>query len=236
MDDLEFRRRLIAEPYDNDEAIQQALESDDKRQQFSQDMREFDDKIAAALNVDVPEDLANQLILHQRFSEHKERSEKRKWIFAMAASITLVVTATVALWPQPHANLADYALAHVYHEPDTMVSLDENANLQQVNAKLAGYGAHLNQASGRIFYANHCDFKGKRSLHMVLEHQGQRVTVFVVPEVESFKNTPAEFEDGHYHGSFNRHGNQGIVVIGENSAVVESTSEALAQTMEWQSI
>ncbi|MBW8190439.1 DUF3379 domain-containing protein [Neiella marina] len=236
MDDLEFRRRLIAEPYDNDDDVKAATQGDNKRQQFAQEMQALDDKIASALNVDVPEDLANQLLLRQRFSEHQQRSEKRKWVFAMAASVTLVVTATFALWPKPHANLADYALAHVYHEPDTMLHLDENANLQQVNAKLAGYGAHISQASGRIFYANHCDFKGKRSLHMVMEQNGQRVTVFVVPHVDSFDDTPAEFADGHYHGQFYRHGQQGVVIIGNDSEVVESTSKTLADSIEWQSI
>ncbi|GGA79949.1 hypothetical protein GCM10011369_22430 [Neiella marina] len=236
MDDLEFRRRLIAEPYDDDDAIKQALLEGDNRQQFAKDMRALDDKIAAALDVDVPEDLANQLLLKQRFAEHKQQNERRKWIFAMAASVTLVVTATFALWPQPHANLADYALAHVYHEPESMTTLDENANLSQVNAKLASYGAEMSALDGRIFYANHCDFKGKRSLHMVLEHQGQRVTVFVVPHIDAFKDTPAQFEDDRYHGMINRHGEQGLIIIGENPELVENTSSSLEHAIKWQRI
>ncbi|MCM2679216.1 DUF3379 family protein [Echinimonas agarilytica] len=233
MDDLEFRKRLIADPYDNDAAMKEAIQTSRERQSQVAEMKAFDDKIAAALAVDVPEGLADELLFKQRFDQHKEQHQTRKWIFAMAASITLVVTATFALWPQPHSELANYALAHVYHEPAVLSDVNEHATLSQVNAKLAGYGAHLTEAVAPVYYANHCDFKGKRSLHLVMGVNDERVTVFVVPNVNDFKEVSKHFSDGQFKGQVFVHGTTGLVVIGKSEQHIQKLEQTLEENINW---
>ena len=236
MDELEFRRRLIAAPYEADDALQQALQEKPERLRQQADFQAFDDTIAQALAVDVPDGLAEQLILRQRFAQHKQQRQRHKWWFAMAASVILTVTATLTLWPQPQSNLANYALAHVYHEPDALQHLNENTSLQQMNAKLASYGLKANHELGHIFYANHCDFKGKRSLHLVLDYQGQRVTVFIVPGLNDFNETPQQFADDRFQGSFIGHGNTGLIVVGPSRQQVEGMNQTLSHALTWHNI
>lgn len=233
MDDLEFRRRLIAAPYEEDEELLEALEQSPKAQKLQADMQELNDQIAQALKVEVPEGLTEQLILRQRFHQHKEKQQKFKWAFAMAASVMLVITATFTLWPQPHSNLADYALAHVYHEPAALESIDESVGLQQVNVKLASYGVQATGELGHVYYSNHCDFKGKRSLHMVVEHQGEKFSIFVVPELNDFDKAPSEFSDKRYQGAVTSHQNTGLIVIGESKSQVKSLNEQLSKSFDW---
>lgn len=236
MDDLEFRRRLIAAPYEQADDLLEALEEKPERKKLQANLQELDQKIANAFAVDMPEGLTEQLILRQRIDHHNERQQKQKWYFAMAASLVLVVTATFALWPQPHSNLANYALAHVYHEPATLERIDERASLPQINAKLASYGVTANQELGHVYYANHCDFKGKRSLHMVLEHQGEKLSVFIVPGLNDFETKPESFSDDRFKGELATHQNTGLIVIGDNRNKVHSMQAHLKHSFDWGAI
>ena len=124
----------------------------------------------------------------------------------------------------------------MYHEPDALQHLNENTSLQQMNAKLASYGLKANHELVHIFYANHCDFKGKRSLHLVLDYQGQRVTVFIVPGLNDFNETPQQFADTRFQGSFIGHGNTGLIVVGQSQQQLEGMNQTLSHALTWHNI
>ena len=62
MDDLQFRRRIYADPNTRDEDMLAAIKSDPTKQSFTQELEDLDHKIFQALNVDVPSDLSDKLI------------------------------------------------------------------------------------------------------------------------------------------------------------------------------
>ena len=94
MDDLQFRRSILADPKNRDDAINAALKSDPAKQKFVQETESLDSKIAQAMNIPVPEDLVNKLILRQTLASHQQQKGKTRVRLAMAASVALVMGLT----------------------------------------------------------------------------------------------------------------------------------------------
>lgn len=237
MDDLEFRRRLYADPADDDIAILEAIQSDAKRAKFADELKHMDAVIKSTLNVDVPEGLAERLLLKQTMDVHQQHKRKARSYIALAASVAFIAGISLTLLRTPDAQLSQHVLAHVYHEIDTMEGrIDEQVELRQVNAKLASYGAQMNHAQEHIYYANHCDFDGKRSLHMVIEGDDGRVTVFLVPNIQSFKHKDGAFADGRFKGIIETHGDVGIITVAESQQDAKKAQQQLQKSLKWQAI
>jgi hypothetical protein len=151
--------------------------------------------------------------------------------FSLAASITLVVGLSFTLWQQPsYIDLSVQSLAHVYHEGPHALQANENFTLQQVNAKLAQYGGHLSSNIGQVYYANDCEFEKVKSLHIVMQGENSKVTVFVVPNIKGYK-TQDNLTDGFLTAESLELKNTRLVVVGENTQDVELIRSKLKQQM-----
>lgn len=62
MDDLEFRRRISAQPNSTDKELVEFAEQHSERQEFINDMQAFDLELANALDVPVPAGLAERIL------------------------------------------------------------------------------------------------------------------------------------------------------------------------------
>ena len=102
MDDLQFRRSLYADPNNRDNDIVEALSEDPAKQKFAHEVSELEDKIFNALNVPVPDDLANKLLLKQTFASHKQQKRKSRIQLALAASVAITFGITFSLMQFSH--------------------------------------------------------------------------------------------------------------------------------------
>lgn len=236
MDDLEFRRAILADPSCKDDKVLQAAKSDDSKQQLLNELKRQDKQLQQLLNVPVPEDLASKLILKQTMAEHQKQTQKRQyWTMGLAASVALAVGLTINIAnfvPGNGPGVAEYALEHVYYEEDYANTTDEQMELVQVNAKLASYGAQFTQDLGRIYYANFCDIKGVKTLHMVLQGEQGRVTVFLIPKRAELSGWE-DFADDNYQGTFKRFESADLVVIGDKKEPIKQFKSKLVSSMQW---
>ncbi|GAL05586.1 hypothetical protein JCM19237_676 [Photobacterium aphoticum] len=65
MDDLEFRRRLLADPNDNHPDMLESRNASLANRKLSDELQSLDSKLAQAMKVDVPDDLADKILFHQ---------------------------------------------------------------------------------------------------------------------------------------------------------------------------
>jgi hypothetical protein len=65
MDDLKFKYTIYCDPKCNDVAIKQAAEKDPAKKKFWDELKSIEIKLQKASKVDIPERLANRLILMQ---------------------------------------------------------------------------------------------------------------------------------------------------------------------------
>jgi hypothetical protein len=197
VDDLEFRRRLLADPNDNDPELIKTKNQSTTNRHFSNELQQLDLKLKQTLNVDIPENLADRILFHQSSqAQPKNHSPYKRYLsYGLAASVMFIVGVMVGQQgfypqqPQQHvfapASMATIALQHVSAEAQFVEHTDEAVTLQQVNAKLKPFGTSMNQLPGHIYYLNYCGFDGNRALHMVVGTDTGKMTVFIVPQTSS---------------------------------------------------
>jgi hypothetical protein len=227
MDELEFRRILYADPNTTDEKVLAAIADDPKKQAFYRELKQLDKSMYQASQVKVPGDLVHKLILRQTMQSHKSSKVRNRIQLAMAASVAFVVGVGFTMWQQNNLlDLSKQAIAHVHYEGGYALDAQENVSLQQVNAKLAIFGGEFSEEIGRVYYANFCDFENVRSLHMVVEGENGKVSVFVVPHDGSHL-AEGSSHDKKYSSQAIDLKRASIIVVGEKGASMSRMKEQL---------
>ncbi len=247
MDELEFRRRILAEPSTIDKELEAFAEQDSDKQAFIDDIRAFDDELNAALNVPVPDDLAARIIENTYASEEhveqqqndnvveaKSRFAFNRFYLAAAASF-LVAISVFFVTTKQHSlySVGEHALAHLYYE---IGSLDKHKaiDLEYVNEKFATIGGHLDELPGKVTYLMFCDFKGQKGLHLVFESDFGPMTVFIVPsEEQPFGSGSDDFSDERFAGHISRGEKADTILIASIGAPLERYNNMVTSAIRW---
>lgn len=236
MNDLEFRRRLLADP--QEPSLCEEAKGDKARTRLTQEVRQQDAALLAALKVPAPGNLASRIILSQSLKDFEQRQRRRsRWHLGIAASLAFTAGALMSFLTldRSHLGFSQYALAHVYHEYSTMTdAVDEKATLASFNSKLASYGGELTHQIGHIYYVNFCDFDGVQSLHAVMSGEKGRVTVFFIDgKTKAGEKEKAYFADGQFDGVTEQIGNHQLILIGEKGEPLEKMEQKLRKNLDW---
>lgn len=231
MDDLEFRRRILSDPKQKDEALSQVMAENETNSKFVDDVLDLDLKIKQAMNIDVPEDLADKILFSQTSSalddEKILKPNFARKAMALAASVAFTAGLLIgqinwgSLIVSPaHASLADTAIKHVVHEEAFIRHLDENVPSAQINAKMSPFDYQFtNGFPYHVYYLNHCGFGDSNALHMVFQGQYGKVTLFLTG-IES-DNAKAFNKDG-MTGVVEPIGNTSMILVGEKGEDVKA--------------
>ncbi|PSW18832.1 DUF3379 domain-containing protein [Photobacterium sanctipauli] len=239
MDDLEFRRRLLADPNDNSQEMIAARNASVTNRKLSDELLQLDSKLEQALKVDVPDDLADRILFHQSGQTAKKPNKTRVHL-ALAASVAFAFGVFTGQFnnivgttqhTDYQAELAQTALEHIYHEAPFIEGINESVSLRQVNAKLTPFGPKLTGLPGHVYYINHCGFGNKNALHMVMGTDQGKVTVFIVPE-NSPQMTP--FGDDSMQGVVMPIKDASLIVVGENGQDVTPIAKSLEADLNWE--
>ncbi|MGF1688427.1 DUF3379 domain-containing protein [Photobacterium japonica] len=237
MDDLEFRRRLLADPNDNSAEMIDTRNASLANRKLSDELLALDNKLEQAMKVDVPDDLADRILFHQTGQPSTKRYRIPAFI-GLAASVAFLAGLFLGQFnttaPSLHATpaLAQIALDHVYQESPFVDHIDEAVSLRQVNAKMSPFGSQFDQLPGHIYYVNHCGFGKQNALHMVLGTAQGKVTVFVVPNPTG--STPTTFNDDRMQGIVLPIQQADLIVVGEKGQDVTPVAERLKSDLNWE--
>ncbi|MBA6292599.1 DUF3379 domain-containing protein [Colwellia sp. MB3u-70] len=235
MDDLKFRRSLLAEPNNRDDAINAAIKSDSAKQKFSQELDTLENKIAQAMHIPVPEDLAHKLILRQTFASHQQQKRKTRIRLSMAASVALVMGLTLnfMMFSSTYKNLGDYAIAHVNYEASHFSNNDQpKVTLASLNEKMATFKGSFDSTFGRLIFADYCRFDGTNSLHLVFQGQSSPVNIFILPDDEDIKFI-ANFANDKLQGRSLNFNHSNIIVVGDKKEPIKQWQERVSDHITW---
>ncbi|MCU7994583.1 DUF3379 domain-containing protein [Shewanella glacialipiscicola] len=220
MDELKFRRQAYENPNNQDADFLRQVDAKPENPAFVNELKNLDAKLCNALKIGVPEDLADKLILRQQLQQHYKQRRRTGFLVAMAASIAFTVGISFSLFRLGPVDLAKHALAHVYHE-DIALHLDQNVDFKQVNARLASLknfgNAKFTQQPGKVYFTSYCDFQGVKSLHLVLQGEQGKVTLFIVPQ-EKRMVLDQTFADSQYQGIGFETADAFILLVGEDKS------------------
>lgn len=231
MDDLEFRRALLADPKTNDAQVLDAIAKDSKKLAFCNELKQLNQKMTEASQVKVPDGLAHRLLLRQSMAAHQQRRSRNRFIqLAMAASIAFVFGVSFIFWQQSNVlSLSQNAIAHVIKEGDYALGANEDISIQQVNLKLARFGGEFTTKVGQVYYANYCDFNNVMSLHLVMQGESGKVSVFIVPHEQSYKAD--NLTEGKWTSQSYDLSRASLVVVSEQAADAATMKEKLAKSL-----
>lgn len=234
MDDLQFRRTLYADPKSQDPEIT-AAKAESSKQQFAHDIEQLERKIEHALDIPVPDDLYNKLILRQTLTSHRQQKRKTRIHLALAASVAFAfgLTLNFMQFSSAYAGIDDYALAHVYHEQGAH---DNNTlarvSLTSLNAKMASFNGSFSNVVGELLSADYCRFDGIKSLHLVFQGELSPVNVFIVPNDFDLVNSKA-FSNVELQGVAQSFGSQSLIIVADKQEPLNRWKNNLSDNIQW---
>ncbi|TWX56332.1 DUF3379 family protein [Colwellia hornerae] len=235
MDDLQFRRRIYADPNTRDEDMLAAIHSDPAKQNFTQELESLDNKLFQALNIEVPSGLSDKLILRQTMASHQQQKRKSRVRLALAASIAFAMGLTINFmqFSSAYSNLGDYAIAHIVHEEGHFSNTSPvNVSLDSLNEKMATFQGSFTADIGKLMFADYCRFDGMKSLHLVFQGATSMVTVFVVPHNEDLEFT-ANFTNDKLIGKSQHFKHSNIIVVADKNESLVQWQTAINKNISW---
>ena len=232
MDELEFRRRIYADPETTDSDVVEAAKADESKRSFWNEQKQLDKQFKQALKVEVPDDLASKLIWQQSADEFTRYKRRSRWYVAMAASVAFTIGIGLTMWYHQPLSIGGQALAHMqYAEMEHAHSLLP-VDLNIVNAKLASFGGSLSEMLDGIEVANYCHLSTVRSLHLIVNTPQGKMSVFVVPQRGDI-SVPSEFEDSQYHGESIKMRRANVMVVGDKGADLSEMKKAVSERIQF---
>ena len=174
---LDFRRAKLADPTRLPGEARKHLAACRACQDFARKVDADDKRIAAALQVAVPEGLAERVLLRAR-----SRRLRPAWrLMAVAATVVLSIGIGLKTWlPAAHQDYARFAIEHVLHEPEALSS-HRLADPREFGTVLARFGGELQAPVGKVRYMKLCPVPGGTGWHIVLDTEHGTATLLLIP-------------------------------------------------------
>lgn len=221
MDDLSFRKAVYADPFTKDQAVIDAAQQDANKKNFWDELKAMENELQQAMNIPVPENLAERLILRQSLTEHKSTEQRRPWYLALAASVVLAsVVSFNMLSGIDSTKFENDVFAHMHHV-DYELAKSGEVDMNAVNAKLASFNGSVDGNIGDIVAANYCYLDKIKSLHVIIRGEEGLTSLFVVPDsiTESISES---FSDASFKGAAFLLESAKIIIVGESDEQVEN--------------
>ena len=187
MNCLEFRRRLGSDPASRDPAFVAHREDCPSCAAAYARAAEFEAELARAIDVDVPEGLADRILLAQTTAERvpappaRRRHGLRRFGLAFAAAAALAVVAVgLHRESQRGTPLGRLVIEHVrHHELHATEARGEIAG-NAIRAAFTSRGVDLPNVPPGVSYVHECPVGPYRTVHMVMpEGEGAVSVVYV---------------------------------------------------------
>lgn len=228
MNCLEYRKAVAAEPARTDQALTDHEAACRACAAFSHKTRALDEVLKAALAVDVPDNLAAKILL----SRAGQRRRVAPGLVALAATLVLGVGVAAMLWLANSASaLPEAVMAHVKHEPNLLLLVDDQVSFAKVNTVLARGRVSLNGDIGTVQHAGLCPFRGNLVPHLVVTGERGPVTVLLLRDEIVTEAQPID-EEG-FKGVIIPAGRGSIAIVGIEDEPLEGVKTKFVQSIEW---
>jgi hypothetical protein len=233
MNCMEFRRILLTDPGVVDPEF-----SDHRRRCLAcadavARSAHFERRLREAVNVDVPENLASNILLKQSFQANVEPPWwRRRRFYALAASIFLALGLTFmgldAHFQQ--RRLSEEFVALINGAPYALTTT-RPVSSSEISAALEPAGLDLQGDIGDVTFAGPCIVRGKLSGHIVVQGDTAPVTVFLIRE--QLVAGRATIRSDHYSGIVLAQGTGTIAIVGSPGEALDKVEARVRSAIRW---
>jgi hypothetical protein len=256
MDEIEFRKRLYANPGADDPEVIQAAESNPAYQKILDDVRELEAKLNSAVSdVPIPNGLAERLLslpgvdaddtdLAAVKSLEASKASTPPYYYAMAACLILAVGVTLGFNLNRGPSSSDLAfgdtvLEHIYVDLLSLESAMDGSisiSMPVVNQIMASTGSRLNNNGllqrTPVRFALPCEvLPAFQSAHLAVQGNAGAVSIIVI------NNHPVDGEftirDDRYDGIVIPLEEGNMVLIGERNEELDQYKDLFSNSIDW---
>jgi hypothetical protein len=164
----EARLQIGADPGGDDARIAEHIAQCPQCARYRQELRDMDRIVSAALRVDFP--------------ANAPRTVLRRPLWAVAASLVVVLVGALAWFLNPRDSFAAQVVDHVNGEAFSLVRTSQPADAAELAEILARAGIRLKPDQMLVSYAARCQFRGHAVPHLVVQTEHGPVTVLVLAD------------------------------------------------------
>ncbi len=223
MNCLEYRRLALQ---DSNALPEQAKAHHDECstcQSFARQLNGFNATLQQAMNVDVPEGLADRILFKQSFGlDRSRRRRTRTQLIVLAASFVFGLMLSLRLLVPGATALEHAVLAHVHDELDHLHE-NHSVSVERVNELLASLDTRASGKLDNIRYAGTCAIGKTVGAHLVLQGRSGPVTVLYLPR-EQVSETQ-RINDKTFQGLLSPGMRGSIAVIGDSDTTLEELQD-----------
>ena len=230
----DYKEALTADPGFEDESGH--VDSCASCQAYRNEILALDAKIAAAMNINVPDlkmpelpDLEADKVVSLAA---RRRMPKPVW-FALAATVLLAVFIGVRTpdMSSMGGTLEEQVIAHLDHEPGALRVTNTPVSDSRLQEVVPGDVAVMNHNAGLITYAQSCIINGKTIPHLVIQGEYGPVTILLMPDE---KIDEAKSLDGiSIQGVILPVGNGSIAIIGDREEQLDRIKQNILDSVTW---
>ncbi|WP_078121709.1 DUF3379 family protein [Thiosocius teredinicola] len=234
MNCLDFRRRLLADPFCDDEELLAHEETCPDCAPFARETRAQEIALRNLLQeVTPPEGLAERIQLAARY-EHRVES-KRRWWYAAAASMLLTIGVSLfSVWhtidERSDLSLAQSVLNHIDDESNHLREAQPVSN-GRLKFVFDRFDAELAGDLGQVNFAAECPMRHRTGVHLVMPGKMGPITVFFMPGEDTDGVLPIVSD--RFQGEITPTAWGSIAVVGESGERLDGMGEALADAVRW---
>lgn len=219
MDCLEFRRQLNIDPNCSDAGFVQHRQQCPRCAEAQDRARAFENKLRRALDVPVPQQLAESILLAQATDQHRQRRRfvRQGGFLALAACLLLAVGVGMHLRATPLATLA---VNHVM-APDEHFALGLTTTVPDIDVRkaFARRGMDVSRIPGGISYVHCCPVGKYKSVHMVMPGKDGPVTVLYITDDQVAQRS--DFTRDGWQGRSVPMGHGTLVLVGHDASAFD---------------
>jgi hypothetical protein len=204
---------------------------------YKAEMQALDEKIAAALKIDVPELETPEL--PQVTGDVVDLKSRRpvKWTnpawLALAASVVLATIIGVRIIDTELVDgpLAQQVIAHLDHEPQALQVTEVAVSDEKLYSVVRPAIATMDRNFGLITYARSCKINGREVPHLVVQGERGPVTILLMPY--ETVDMPVPLDGQSIEGVILPVGEGSIAIIGERGEPIERVGSEVSDALEW---
>jgi len=234
MNCLEFRRKLLEDPYNKDAEIFEHEDTCSECAPFAREMRAQEVRLRAMFNaITPPPELAENIQLEVHF-QGRASSRRRVW-YAAAASILLVMGATVTslvseTWERGNMALAQSVLNHIDDEAQHLHTAGPTAPTRIAHV-FERFGAKITGDLGQVNFAAECLMRKSNGVHLVLPGKQGPITIFYMPN--EIASRFSKIDSDRFHGEIVPTVWGSVAAIGEQGENLDGIAQHMADNVIW---
>lgn len=251
MDCMEFRRQCATEPGHKGAALAEHISECPTCAAFAKEMQSLDGLIAQALRVPLPAALQDFSVEAQTPDSSaspveirgdvdnkvsvlsKNRSLTYGGRLALAAGVIAAVLVSIGVWRSaPTPSLGSELVAHVLHEPLSLLPVAEPVSAERVDYVLRRSGTRVDAPLGVVSYVTSCPFRNQQVPHIVIEGSTGPVTLLLLPHVAVAEATA--FEESGFKGTIVPVGKGSVAIIGSETEPLDVIKNLVSSAVAWQ--